>query len=216
MIKKVDLRGLACPEPVLKAKRLLDDQTVERLDALVDDLVCVNNLKRLARSLKATATCQEQNGSFLVVIDRSLSAATGGDVTGDTATSIDNESHTSAFPADKAATGSGTVVFLSKDTFGQGDPQFSRTLLDLFLQSMLEAGHAPTAILIANTGVKLLAPESPSRHVLKEFQERGCPVLACGLCVEFYGLKEHIHDSQIINMFAIVEYLQEASKVLTP
>ncbi len=208
MIKQIDLRGLTCPEPVLRAKRLLDDPAVDRLEALVDDDVCVNNLMRLSRSLKASARHQRCDGHFQVIIERGGQADGGGLPDGQ------------AEPAVAAAYGAqrqvGTVVFLAKDTFGEGDPELSRTLINLFLQTVLEAGHKPLAILMANSGVKLMAPDSPVLKVLEDFRAGGCEVLACGLCLEFYGLKEKVPPEQVTNMFAISEYLFAADKVLSP
>ena len=50
----------------------------------------------------------------------------------------------------------------------------SNQLLNLFLQSYYEAGHRPRAILMANTGVKILQPESQFAKVLKDFKDAGC------------------------------------------
>jgi selenium metabolism protein YedF len=207
MKQKVDLRGLTCPEPVLRTKKLFDDQSVDCVEALVDDDVCVNNLQRLARSLKAVSTVKEKDGFYLVDINRGASGAQ--------APEPDYQTSSRSIPelADKAKL---TVIFLSKDTFGQGEPEFSRNLINLFLQTVLEAGHQPRAILLANTGVKLMAPDSPALKVLQDFKARGCEVLACGLCVEFYGLKDVVAKEQITNMYAITEYLFAADKVLTP
>ncbi|MBI4532437.1 MAG: sulfurtransferase TusA family protein, partial [Candidatus Melainabacteria bacterium] len=68
MLTRVDLRGLICPEPVLKVKKLTDDPQLTEIEALVDDDVCVNNLRRLAKSLKATAEVQDKNGYYIVTI----------------------------------------------------------------------------------------------------------------------------------------------------
>lgn len=204
MSTRVDLRGLTCPEPVLRAKRLLDDKSVERVEALVDDEVCVNNLARLARSLKASYEASPKDGFFEVVITRGPGSAP--------------KELSSEKKEDKKAarTGSSAVIFLAKDTFGDGDPELSRTLVNLFLQTTLESGHRVQAILLANSGVKLFAPDSPVRAVLDDFKAAGSEVLACGLCLEFYGLKEKCPKEQITNMFAICEYLFSADRVLSP
>lgn len=203
MEKRLDLRGLTCPEPVLRTKRILDDSAIERVHALVDDDVCVNNLTRLSRSLKAVATAQKLDGYYEVIIERFEAG--------------DRQARREPAPFAVAEPGKvGTVIFLAKDTFGEGEPDFSRTLINLFLQSILDSGHLPRAILLANTGVKLLAPGAGTNKVLEDFRSRGCEVLACGLCVDFYGLKEYIAAEQVTNMFAIVEYLFAADKVLSP
>ncbi len=209
MKKTIDLRGLPCPEPVLRTKKLFDDQSVEAVEALVDDDVCVNNLLRLSRSIKAQAQSSRGDGYFTVEIARGAKAQSHSHAAAPQAGSFEKKERREGSKA-------GTIIFLSKDTFGGGDPEFSRTLLNLFLQSALEAGHEPQAILMANTGVRLMARDSAVLPVLNDFRERGCEVLACGLCVEFYGLKEDIPKEQITNMFAIVEYLFAAEKVLSP
>lgn len=211
MKQKVDLRGLACPEPILKTKRLFDEQKADSVEALVDDDICVNNLQRLARSLKASARVAEKDGCYQVTIEKPDQG---------TDQAYEGAPDTAGQAGIPLPVSAGrrilTVLFLSKDSFGLGDPEFSHTLLNLFLQTVLEAGHEPRAILMANSGVKLLAPDSPVRKVLDDFKARGCEVLACGLCLEFYGLKDQVPKEQITNMFAITEYLFAADKVLTP
>jgi selenium metabolism protein YedF len=196
--QQIDLRGLICPEPVLKAKKILDDVQIQAIEVLVDDDVCVNNLQRLARSLKATAVVKQQDNCFHITIEKDAPATT--------------ENSLPAPSTPKVA----SVIFLSKDYFGQGDLEFSRNLLNLFLQTTLDAGHEPQAILMANSAVKLMAPDSPFAKVLDDFKQRGCEVLACGLCLEFYGLKDQVAKEQITNMFAITEYLFAADKVISP
>ncbi|PWU03193.1 MAG: sulfurtransferase-like selenium metabolism protein YedF [Candidatus Melainabacteria bacterium] len=216
--KVIDLRGLACPEPVLRTKKLLDDQSVQLIDALVSDTSNVQNLERLARSQKVSFEWQAEGEFFRVLISRAGTAretqkrkTPGTDI---------RHSHKRTSPslANLETKGSeiGTVILITKESFGEGDPDFSTNLLNIFLQTVLQSGHRPKAILLANTGVKLLAPNSPFAQVLKNFLEQGTEVLACGLCVEFYGLKKVIAQEQITNMFAICEYLFAADKVLSP
>jgi selenium metabolism protein YedF len=206
----LDLRGLICPEPVLRAKKCFDSPTVRKLEAAVDDEVNVQNLSRLARSLHVHFSSQAEGTHFNVVMERGSTA--------DTPTTSRTEPKVGSSPAqlEKKDTTVGTVIFISRDTLGEGDPDFSHQLLNLFLQSYYEAGHRPRAILMANTGVKLMQPESQFAKVLNDFHNAGCDVLACGLCVDYYGLKEVVPKDQITNMFAICEYLSAADKVLTP
>ena len=110
----------------------------------------------------------------------------------------------------------GTVIFLTKESLGEGDVDFGKSLLNIFLQTMLESGHIPRAILLANSGVKIMRKDSPFQKVLQDFHKAGADVLACGLCVDYYKLKEDVPVEQITNMFAICEYLGAASKVISP
>lgn len=208
MSEKLDLRGLLCPEPVLATKRAFDQKNPDSIEALVDDEVCVSNLQRLAKSLKADCSVSQMQDHFLVCIHR----------TGTRAASEEKRQ------ADRVTAGAeeiserqnlkSLVLFISKDYFGEGDEDFSRTLLNVFLQSMKEGGHRIRAILLANSGVKLMAKDSGARKVLEDFAKDGIEVLFCGLCVEYYGLKEAIPKEQITNMFAICEYLNAADKII--
>lgn len=203
MVEKVDLRGLSCPEPVIRTKKLFDNKEISAVEALVDDDVCASNLERFARSIKAAYSSNKQHNHYIVSITR------------------DGE-HTHAAAATApgstvaATQGVQTVVFITKDQLGSGDEDFGRTLLNVFLQTLFESAHRPRAILMANTGVKLMKSDSQVLKVLNDFKDAGTDVLACGLCVKFYNLEADIPKEQITSMFAICEYLISADKVLTP
>jgi selenium metabolism protein YedF len=213
MQETIDLRGLSCPEPVIRTKKLFDNQEVQEVVALVDDDVCVSNLQRLARSLKASCEQKSEEGYFKVSLRRGLAKESS--ATASESASATSPSVTQAL-SNQSQQNKTTVLFISKDTFGEGDKEFSSKLLNLFLQTVFDSGQEPQAILMANSGVKLMAADSQTLKVLNDFKERGCEVLACGLCVEYYGLKEAVPKEQITNMFAISEYLFAADKVLSP
>jgi selenium metabolism protein YedF len=210
MTEQIDLRGLTCPEPVIRTKKLFDNPATTAVHALVDDDVCVNNLQRLARSLKVDFDVEDRKGHFAVSLQRGDKAAT----------SVAPPEHTHPEPISASvATVSGavgTVVLLAKDHLGEGDPEFSRTLINLFLQTMFESGHRPRAILLMNTGVKLMAKDSPALKVLNDFKNADVEVLACGLCVDFYGVKDAVPKEQLTNMFAICEFMMAADKIIQP
>lgn len=212
--RKIDLRGLICPEPVLRTKKLLDDSSVGKVEAIVDGEINVNNLSRLARSLKLKFESNASSEGFVVTLERSGAAS---ERESKEAASAHTHPAASSSKAPQAGTPAvGEVVFLGKDKFGEGDPEFSTTLINLFLQTMFESGQRPRAILMANTGVRLMAPDSAALKVLNDFRDAGVEVLACGLCVEFYGLKGKIATDQITNMFAICEFMFAADKVIAP
>jgi selenium metabolism protein YedF len=211
MDKTLDLRGLVCPEPVLRAKKLLDDISVVKLEALVESEVNVNNLERLARSMQLQFDARQENECFRVTIRRTTIAS-------DSKTAPKAMERAFAAKGKNGASSApvGEVVLLARDKFGDGDPDFSNNLMNVFLQTLLQSGHRPRAILMANTGVKLLDPGSSTFKVLEDFKAEGVEVLACGLCVEYYGLKEKIPVEQITNMFAICEFIMSADKVVQP
>lgn len=209
MKKNIDLRGLTCPEPVLRTKKLIDDKTVNAIEALVDSEVNVENLARLAKSQNLLFQKLKLDDHFKIEITRDDSAK------------VAEMEATPAEAADSAQNRKvGEVIFITRDTFGQGaseaDHDFSNNLLNVFLQTVFSSGHKPRAILLANSGVKLMDPDGPCAKVLSDFHLAAVPVLGCGLCLEYYGLKEKIPLEQITNMFAICEYLFAAEKILSP
>ena len=215
MKKELDLRGLSCPEPVLRTKKIIDDQAVSSVEALVDSEVNVQNLERLARSQKLFVRREPVGNHFKVSIDRQASGQ-----------EHRNTAHTASAAATspaavEATRGGGTIVFISKDTFGHGsdsekDHDFSHNLLNVFLQTIEQSGLKPRAILMANSGVKLIDPNASTYKVLCDLKESGTTVLACGLCLDYYGLKDKVPVEQVTNMFAICEYLFAADQVLSP
>lgn len=208
---EIDLRGLVCPEPVLRTKKLLDDPAFERVVLLVESEVNVKNLERLAGSKSIGMKSDTEDNHFRVHLFRQSDSSIPS--SSEIQTSSTSSSEHKVVSSQKSV---GEVVFLSKDTFGEGDLEFSKSLLNVFLQTMYESGHRPRALLMANSGVKLMANDSSVKKVLEQFREAGCDVLACGLCVEFYGLKDDIAVEHITNMFSICEYLMTADKVVSP
>ncbi|MBX9690937.1 MAG: sulfurtransferase-like selenium metabolism protein YedF, partial [Cyanobacteria bacterium] len=185
---------------------LLDDKSVEMIEALVESDVNVKNLARLVKSSNASMSCSNEGDHYKVVITRA---------TKETLAPEELEAlRESQRESNKQKVG--TVVFLSKDSFGEGDKDFSESLLNVFLQTLFDSGHRPRAILMANSGVKLMDPTGAVLHVLEQFHEAGCEVMACGLCLDYYGLKERVPSEQVTNMFTICEYLMTADRVVTP
>ncbi len=219
--QKLDLRGLMCPEPVLRTKKVLDGKPEGAVEVLVDSDINVMNLTRLANSLGLSLESNECEEGYQVVIgsasQRKPDGAPGHSHSATQKSQPDSVS-TGAKPSNGAALSAktNTVVFIAKDTFGEGDRDFSVNLINVFLQTILQAGHRPQAILLANTGVRLMDPASSVYKVLTDFHEAGVDVFACGLCVEFYGLNDKIPKEQITNMYAICEYLFSADKVISP
>lgn len=193
----------------MKTKRVVDDAAVRVVEALVDSEVSVQNLARLARSQNLHFQASRENEHHKVVISKDQSG------------NFETETKKSTTATSNGA--GGTIIFISKDSFGQGnsknpekDYDFSLNLLSVFLQTVHQSGHEVRAVLLANSGVKLMDPESPHQKVLSDLAQAGVEVLACGLCLDYYGLKEKVKTEQITNMFAICEYLFAADRVLSP
>ena len=84
----------------------------------------------------------------------------------------------------------------------------------LFALSQLES--LPQTILFYNGGAKLTVEGSGSLEDLKAMEAQGVEILTCGTCLNHYGLTERLAVGGVTNMYAIVEKLAGAEKVVKP
>ena len=64
--EKLDCRGLACPNPVLRAKEIIERGDVEMLSVLVDNLAAKENVGRFLSRMGYEVSFAEQEGLFEV------------------------------------------------------------------------------------------------------------------------------------------------------
>ncbi len=205
MTKPYDLRHKPCPEPVLTVKRLFtENPNLTQLSVMVSDEVNVNNLKRFAINQNLNFKAENQSDYYLLSLSKTNFKPIL-DHHNDLSNLVKNE-----LPLIKST----TVIFITNDTLGNGEPEFSNTLMDLFLQSLEASEHKPLALLLINRAVLLLSPDSTSRISLDTLQAKNIEILACGLCLEYYKIKEFVPKNQITNMYSIIEMLMTSSKVI--
>jgi selenium metabolism protein YedF len=83
-----------------------------------------------------------------------------------------------------------------------------------FLHTLLELEPKPDLIICANAGVKLVAQGSPVLEELRSLAERGVEILACGTCLDYFGLKDKVAVGTVSNMYTIAERLLAADIVV--
>lgn len=200
MGKFIDAKGLACPKPVILAKKAIDegsgDFTIE-----VDNDTAVGNLRRLAGSSGYSAAAEADNPYRL------------------TLTRLAGEMKSDPVPAGAGAAAPEKngewALFCGTDILGSGDRQLGTNLIRMYFYTLSQAEQGPAAIIFVNSGVKLAALDEQVAEHLKALIARGCRVLACGTCLDFYGLKERLKVGQVSNMYDIVTCLSEYAKVVT-
>ena len=70
MADKLDLRGLSCPHPVFETKKKIETMDSGVLDVLVDSGAARENVKRLAENWGWSVSVKEQEGEFLLSLER--------------------------------------------------------------------------------------------------------------------------------------------------
>lgn len=99
------------------------------------------------------------------------------------------------------------VILLTTDSFGDGDRELGTQLLETFLTLLKqrEQDKLPAAIFCINRGVLALTEQSFASLHLKELVIRGVPVLACGTCVNYYGIQDQLAAGEVSSMGHFME-----------
>jgi len=114
-----------------------------------------------------------------------------------------------------AYTMSETVLVVSNEGLGQGEPELCRKVLATYFQTMLELGQLPRAVLFYTAGVKMVADDSPAVSALSALASAGVLLVSCRTCLEYYGLMDKVAVGRIGNMMQIIEVQSAAPKVIT-
>ena len=201
MTIKIDACGKACPGPVLMTKDTIEAKTPDSLVVLVDNSGSAENVTRF---LKVKGYSVEES---LVEGIYSLAASLEG-----------REGEFSQ--QQKAAVGAEessqkVLVLVTSDTLGSGDDELGAKLMTAYLKTIKEMGPELWQLIFVNGGVKLTTDSSPVLQELQEYEAAGVVVLACGTCLEHFGLTESKKVGGTTNMLDIVTATQLADKVVT-
>ena len=203
---KVNAIGDACPIPVVKTKNAIRDLgTSGVVEVSVDNEIAVQNLLKMAKQKEYEASFEKKsNTEYIVTIN-----VNGGEVS-------------DAKPVAKTNAKSDeiklkeTIVVIDSDKMGDGDEEFSKTLLKGFIYALSSQDIPPAKILFYNTGVRITTEGSASIEDLKVLEKAGAKIYSCGACLNNYGLTEKLSVGEVTNMYDIVSYLMEADLVIRP
>lgn len=189
----LDCRGQQCPQPVVQTRKLMLEHPAQTLKVLVDDEVARDNVTRLATSQGYTANVNQSEATFEISLtpgDKPEQAASGTSATGP------------------------TILFIASDEMGQGDAKLGQILMKNFIFTLIESDTTPDAIYFVNSGVKLTVGGSDVIEPLTELANRGVDIASCGLCLEFFRVKEALTVGRISNMLELVNSLAGAGNVI--
>ncbi len=199
MTKELNCCGLACPEPVIRCRRMLEEEKPASLRVLVDNTAASENVSRfLGRNGYSVEVRQE--GADLWCVS---ATACGCRVT-------------EPEPAAATLTPGKTLVLITTETFGRGNDELGEKLMGNFLSTLPELGESLWRVILLNGGVKLAATPGKALDSLKALENAGTDVLVCGTCLDFYGLLEAKQAGQTTNMLDVVTSLALADKVIRP
>jgi selenium metabolism protein YedF len=199
----VDARGLACPQPVIRTRSALRDSS--NLTVIVDNDTAVKNVTRMVEKLGHTVQAEPRADGVYLQIRGEGSAAID-------AAAID----AAALTVGKAMPAEGPLVLVVPSEFmGRGEhDELGNLLVRAFFHTLGEVEPLPQTIVFFNSGAKLVAQGSPILEDLCALSEQGIEILACGTCLEYYGLKEKLAVGEISNMYTIAETMLGAGRVV--
>ena len=187
MNKKIDCRNLACPKPVLKTKKALEEMDEGILEVLVNSISSVQNVKRYATNQGLEAKVEELgNGESVITIVKGYECVIA---------SEDNEF------LEK-------TIFIKDDKVGDGE--LGKILMKGFLKTTLEFKKLPKNIVFVNKGVFLTTKDENKEiiEILKEFEKRGVKIYSCGLCMNHYNIApEELKVGEIGNAYDTMDML---------
>ena len=236
----IDVRGLACPAPLIKTKQALDKaEAGSTLQIVGNGEIPFGNLKNYLKELgiayKETRVDEEWILAFTVpekkkegvVAENFCSvnpeAAEPGNGTGNTA---ENGTKNAAAAKAQAMPGINVTAHLNTPLpymvvikslhMGQGEEALGTLLMKSYVNVLPELDYLPQVICLYNEGVKLAIEGSPVLESLQKLESKGVKIIVCGTCTEYYKVSGQLKAGSISNMYHIASLLSTMPKVVYP
>lgn len=204
MERIIDCKGMACPLPVVNAKKASEElNSGDVLTVLVDNEIAVQNLTRFAEHKGFGVSAEKKADQEYAVIMQIAGGAAAPAREEEVACVMDSRRK-------------GMLVVLSANVMGTGDPKLGTSLMKAFVFALTKQDQLPDTILCYNTGAYLTCEGADTLEDLKLLESEGVTILTCGTCLDFYGLKEKLAVGGATNMYDIVERMENAAQIIKP
>lgn len=197
--KTVDCRGQACPQPVINTKQALAGAAGPILVIVENQGSCIN-VQRFAESQGARVSVEEKNGEYHLTVEP-----------GHSEPAAEEPPIVCSIPP-----AGNTVVYVASETMGRGDDELGMVLMAAFLDTLSHFKDEISHAVFVNTGARLAVDGSPVLEQVRQLEELGAQVLVCGTCLNHFGIKDRLAVGTISNMYAILETLFRARKIISP
>lgn len=183
-MQEIDCRGLACPAPVIATKKGIEKHCGSSFRVLLDNGAARENVLRFCASKKCTVFEERGNDSSSLTITCQIEP------------SLSEGVNNRLFSK---------VILISSDKIGSGSDKLGRLLMKNFIITLLELQKQPEKILFVNSGVLLTSEGSELLEPLTKLSDAGVEMLSCGICLDYYGVREKLMVGVVSNMFTIAE-----------
>ena len=189
----IDCTGLACPAPVISTKRALEESGGAPFQILLDNGAARENVLRFCRSKGCTVIEKSGDASTTLII------------------STPTQNPLSDTLQDKL---SASVILITSDSLGNSSDELGRLLLKNFLITLLELQQQPEMIIFVNRGVLLTSEGSELVEPLSKLVNAGVKILSCGVCLEYFGIRDKLVAGEVTNMYTIAEALLSSGNAI--
>ena len=181
----VDVRGSLCPTPVVETKKVSDVNPSAIITTVVDNEVCRDNVEKFGKSRGYSVEIRQDGKDFYLTMTPNDNPVADG--------SCESMSY------------GNRVILMTKDYLGEGSEELGRSLMKTFWVCMLEADVKPSKIYFINSSVKMVVNDSVHLENIKKVADLGVEIAACGICLDYFGVKEELGVGSITNMYAITD-----------
>lgn len=180
----VDVRGSLCPKPVIETKKVSDANPSAVITTIVDNEVSRDNVEKFGKSRGYGVDIRQDGKDFYLTMTPNANPV--------------------AEICEPMSYGN-RVILMTKDYLGEGSEELGRNLMKTFWVCMVEADVKPSKIYFINSSVKMVTNDSVHLENIKKLADLGVEIAACGICLDFYGVKEELGVGSITNMYAITD-----------
>ena len=180
----VDVRGSLCPKPVIETKKVSDANPSAVIITIVDNEVSRDNVEKFGKSRGYGVDIRQDGKDFYLTMTPNANPV--------------------AEICEPMSYGN-RVILMTKDYLGEGSEELGRNLMKTFWVCMVEADVKPSKIYFINSSVKMVTNDSVHLENIKKLADAGVEIAACGICLDFYGVREELGVGSITNMYAITD-----------
>ena len=198
-VKIVIATGLACPQPVVLAKKAIELH--DRIKVIVDNDTALENIKRLGAKLACEVKAEKKdNGTFEIDLTRKAGV-------------VPAKEEVILSPPELSCP---FVIALSENKMGRGNDELGYVLVRAFLHTIAEQSQKPDVMIFYNTGVKLTVQGSEVLDDLKALERAGVEILVCGTCLNYFEVKDKLEVGVVSNMYDIAATMSRAGRLIYP
>jgi selenium metabolism protein YedF len=186
----IDCRSMACPAPVISVKKALEQHG--EIQVQLDDGAPRENVTRFAgnRGYEVQEERMDDGWRLTIRPGGSFRAVEAGSAADD------------------------TVFMITSDRLGDGPEELGRLLMKNFIFTLLESSNMPSRMLFLNSGVRLTTEGSEVIEALDKLAGMGVEIFSCGLCLDYFGIKDKLRSGATTNMLATVEAVLSTARVI--